>query len=102
MTCEQALLRAGDKDAASEPAGSEAAKFRLWVRSKGLRHSLPEPGLSGPRRDCQETDAPDLFVPTGTDKVRVTLSSPVSNVSLTSTRMNDSTILALCLCGTFC
>ena len=64
----QALLRAGDKDSASEPAGSDAAKFRLWVRSKGLSLEVPEPELSGLRDDCQE-DAPGLFVPTGTDKV---------------------------------
>ena len=64
----QALLRAGDKDSASEAAGSDAAKFRLWVRSKGLSLEVPEPELSGLRDDCQE-DAPGLFVPTGTDKV---------------------------------
>lgn len=64
----QALLRAGDKDSASEPAGSDAAKFRLWVRSKGLSLEIPEPGRGGLRDDCQE-DTPGLFVPTGTDKV---------------------------------
>ena len=65
----QALLRAGDKDSASEAAGSDAAKFRLWVRSKGLSLEVPEPELSGLRDDCQEDTVPGLFVPTGTDKV---------------------------------
>ena len=65
----QALLRAGDKDSASEAAGSDAAKFRLWVRSKGLSLEVPESELSGLRDDCQEDTVPGLFVPTGTDKV---------------------------------
>ena len=68
-SAQQALLRAGDKDSGSEAAGSDAAKFRLWVRSKGLSLEVPEPELSGLRDDCQE-DTPGLFVPTGTDKVR--------------------------------
>ena len=43
----------------SEPAGSEAAKLRVWVRSKGLQL-----GREGEGRG-------ELYVPTGTDKVRV-------------------------------
>ena len=51
----------------SEPAGSEAAKFRLWVKSKGL--ALRRPGLEEEEEE-EEEEAPLLFVPTGTDKVR--------------------------------
>ena len=51
----------------SEPAGSEAAKFRLWVKSKGLALSRP-----GPLQEEEEEEAPLLFVPTGTDKVSQT------------------------------
>ena len=53
----------------SEPAGSEAAKFRLWVKSKGLALSRP-----GPLQEEEEAEeeAPLLFVPTGTDKVSQT------------------------------
>ena len=54
----------------SEPAGSEAAKFRLWVKSKGLALTRPE---VGPEEGGQEgedmLDTPLLFVPSGTDKV---------------------------------
>ena len=49
----------------SEPAGSEAAKFRLWVKSKGLALSRPGPL----QEEEEEEEAPLLFVPTGTDKV---------------------------------
>lgn len=41
-----------------EPAGSEAAKFRLWVKSKGLQLGKDVEG-----------EEPALFIPTGTDKV---------------------------------
>ena len=41
-----------------EPAGSEAAKFRLWVKSKGLQLGKDVVG-----------EEPALFIPTGTDKV---------------------------------
>ena len=60
-------MSAGDSDHVSEPAGSEAAKFRLWVKSKGL--SLTRPEQCQGDNDCQD-GAPTLFVPTGTDKVR--------------------------------
>ena len=50
----------------SEPAGSEAAKFRLWVKSKGLALSRPGPLQE---EEEEEEEAPLLFVPTGTDKV---------------------------------
>ena len=71
------MLRAGDKDhgsgSGSEPSGSDAAKFRLWVKSKGLTLTIPEsdkdpPMVSGAEDDCQQ-NTPMLFVPTGTDKV---------------------------------
>ena len=52
----------------SEPAGSEAAKFRLWVKSKGL--ALRRPGLEDEEEEEEEKEAPLLYVPTGTDKVR--------------------------------
>ena len=53
----------------SEPAGSEAAKFRLWVKSKGLALSRPGPLQE---EEEEEEEAPLLFVPTGTDKVSQT------------------------------
>ena len=68
----QALLRSEEKPepiSVSEPAGSEAAKFRLWVKSKGL--ALTRPGEPEPM-EVEEEEGPDtplLFVPTGTDKV---------------------------------
>ena len=62
----KALLSGGDNDHVSEPAGSEAAKFRLWVKSKGL--SLTRPETKHKDEDVQD-GAPTLFVPTGTDKV---------------------------------
>ena len=51
----------------SEPAGSEAAKFRLWVKSKGLALTRPEVGPE--EREEEGQDTPLLFVPSGTDKV---------------------------------
>ena len=54
----------------SEPAGSEAAKFRLWVKSKGLTLSRPgEPEPMETEEEQERLDTPLLFVPTGTDKV---------------------------------
>ena len=50
-----ALLRAGERGAAGEPAGSEAAKLRVWVKAKGLQ--------------LGELGEDELYVPTGTDKV---------------------------------
>ena len=55
----------------SEPAGSEAAKFRLWVKSKGLALSRPGP-LQEEEEEEEEEETPLLFVPTGTDKVSQT------------------------------
>ena len=71
------MLRSGDKNdsgSSSEPSGSDVAKFRLWVKSKGLTLTRPgtekdPPSVSGVDDDCQEEDTPMLFVPTGTDKV---------------------------------
>jgi len=49
----------------SEPTGSEAAKFRLWVKSKGF-HLGPPPGHpEAIIPNALET----LYLPTGTDKV---------------------------------
>merc|ERR1712131_508909 len=62
----EALLKSGDKDTSLEPAGSDGAKFRLWVKSKGLTLTRPEPFSL--KDDFQEDDTPMLFVPTGTDK----------------------------------
>ena len=56
-----------------EPSGSEAAKFRLWVKSKGFHlgppagHSL-DSDCAGLRTDEGTRDV--LYLPTGTDKVR--------------------------------
>ncbi len=67
-----ALLRSLEKDSSSggENTGggssSEAAKFRLWVKSKGF-HLGPPAGH--PDRD-KPGSADLLYLPTGTDKVR--------------------------------
>ena len=75
----QTLLRSEERGEAaagaagvsvSEPAGSEAAKFRLWVKSKGL--ALSRPGPLQEDEEEEEEEAPLLFVPTGTDKVSQT------------------------------
>ena len=59
----------------SEPAGSEAAKFRLWVKSKGLTLTRPSQletmEVEGEEEEERLT-TPLLFVPTGTDKVSLT------------------------------
>ena len=60
----QDLLRSEEKP---EPVGSEAAKFRLWVKSKGL--TLNRPGMVEEEEGLEEMEEPLLFVPTGTDKV---------------------------------
>jgi len=74
-----ALLKSNEKELGAEPAGSEGAKFRLWVKSKGLQLAPPD------RRDIESKDGdkPDkvervatpepgdetaLYLPTGTDK----------------------------------
>ena len=69
----QALLRCGEKDGGggTEPAGSEAAKFRLWVKSKGLQLAQPEKEV-GEEKECmmsEDVEEPVLYLPTGTDKV---------------------------------
>ena len=52
----------------AEPAGSEGAKFRLWVKSKGL--SLrPGPGEASSHQQDTEADT-RLYLPTGTEQVR--------------------------------
>ena len=65
-----ALLKALEKDASTggtgESSGSEAAKFRLWVKSKGFHLGPP---LGHP--DCHKPECAELlYLPTGTDKVR--------------------------------
>lgn len=62
-----ALLRfsAGSDKGSSEATGSEAAKFRLWVKSKGF-HLGPPAGH--PEHD-QVGSHDLLYLPTGTDKV---------------------------------
>ena len=56
----------------AEPAGSEGAKFRLWVKSKGL--SLrPGPGEASSHQDAAEADT-RLYLPTGTEQVRYNIS----------------------------
>ena len=58
------------QETSHEPAGSEGAKFRLWVKSKGL--SL-EPGERTAREGEGEEEEEDtrLFLPTGTEQVRI-------------------------------
>lgn len=54
-----------------EPAGSEGAKFRLWVKSKGLTLSRGpgvEAGTLG--TEAGETEDTSLYLPTGTEQVR--------------------------------
>ena len=54
-----------------EPAGSEGAKFRLWVKSKGLTLSRG-PGVEAgtPGTEAGETEDTSLYLPTGTEQVR--------------------------------
>ena len=57
----RALLLASDQGGeGGEASGSEAAKFRLWVKSKGLQLGKEVEG-----------EEPALYIPTGTDKVRM-------------------------------
>jgi hypothetical protein len=84
-----ALLKAHEKQengggggSGGEPSGSEAAKFRLWVKSKGF-HLGPPAGHSMTSTDIDVDDSSPaaaglrgadgirdiLFLPTGTDKV---------------------------------
>ena len=57
---------------AHEPAGSEGAKFRLWVKSKGL---TLEPGdrmvKEGEGEEEEDTEDTRLFLPTGSEQVRI-------------------------------
>jgi hypothetical protein len=66
----QALLKCAEKEAGSEPAGSEAAKFRLWVKSKGLQLAQPSKEVGEEKEFMTEDlEEPVLYLPTGTDKV---------------------------------
>ena len=68
----QSLLKCGEKESAgSEPAGSEAAKFRLWVKSKGLQLAMPSKEVVGEEKEfmSEDLEEPVLYLPTGTDKV---------------------------------
>ena len=57
------------QEVGSEPAGSEAAKFRLWVKSKGLQLGPPQ-GLPHTLNQREGDECEDvLYLPTGTDKV---------------------------------
>ena len=49
-----------------EPAGSEGAKFRLWVKSKGLSLS---PGERREGEGGEEEVETMLYLPTGTEQV---------------------------------
>ena len=51
-----------------EPAGSEGAKFRLWVKSKGLTLSRG-PGEARTQSEAGETEDTSLYLPTGTEQV---------------------------------
>ena len=63
-----------------EPAGSEGAKFRLWVKSKGLTlYPGDESGLL--RNDGDDTT---LFLPTGTEQVKRRFLSSSSNKKFVS------------------
>ena len=53
-----------------QPSGSEAAKFRLWVKSKGFTLGPAAPlGRLGGFLDGGEGGGDVLYLPTGTDKV---------------------------------
>ena len=59
-----------------EPAGSEGAKFRLWVKSKGLslepgERTVKEGEGEGEEEEEEDTEDTRLFLPTGTEQVRI-------------------------------
>ena len=53
-----------------EPAGSEGAKFRLWVKSKGLTLSRGPGAEAGTASEAGDTEDTSLYLPTGTEQVR--------------------------------
>jgi hypothetical protein len=60
-----------------EANSADNSKFRFWVKAKGFRVGPPPghmPPLQQPRTLCRMTvlAEPELYVPTGTDKVRKT------------------------------
>ena len=54
-----------------QPSGSEAAKFRLWVKSKGFTLGPATPGRPGGVGGVLDGECGGdvLYLPTGTDKV---------------------------------
>ncbi|TRY62067.1 hypothetical protein TCAL_14945 [Tigriopus californicus] len=65
-----ALLKSMERDSAggapgSEQTGSEAAKFRLWVKSKGFHLGAPAGHPDSEKQESKDM----LYLPTGTDKV---------------------------------
>ncbi|XP_059089878.1 nucleolar protein 4-like [Tigriopus californicus] len=64
-----ALLKSMERDSAggapgSEQTGSEAAKFRLWVKSKGFHLGAPAGHPDSEKQESKDM----LYLPTGTDK----------------------------------
>ncbi len=75
-----------------EPSGSEAAKFRLWVKSKGF-HLGPPAGHVVELGCAAGQIGPDgtreiLYLPTGTDKVRESCSMSIRMRRTLLTRFN--------------
>merc|ERR1719300_1698908 len=62
------ILGPGSKEGGQEPAGSEGAKFRLWVKSKGLTlYPGDENDASSISRKSEEEED-TLYLPTGTQQ----------------------------------
>ena len=79
----------------AEPAGSEGAKFRLWVKSKGL--SLrPGPGEASSHQQDTEADT-RLYLPTGTEQVRI-----LFLVLLNTSKRGDWIMYYHCCAGRAC
>ncbi len=67
------------KDSSGDSTGSEVAKFRLWVKSKGF-HLGPPAG----HPDYGKPEATErLYLPTGTDKVSSYNNETLINISVT-------------------
>ena len=60
LACEKAEGGGG-----GEPSGSEAAKFRLWVKTKSFHLGPPAGHRDYGKPECREL----LYLPGGTDKV---------------------------------
>ena len=103
----------------SEPAGSEGAKFRLWVKSKGLQLAPPDSqdvaGKDAERVgkiiEPEQADETALYLPTGTDKVKLRIDNiwlscffahALPLYSVTQSVISDaSKFMFVCVLGSF-